>query len=396
MVAARLLHYLRLPLCPAPLILIAIFGILLNLAEHAGLLGVPALAILGSSFLTYGFALLDHVLEGRPEAPVLSYEMAQPLARRPLGTLLLLLCFYFLTDALRPWTGGTVIWMLRILLLAMIPAMVAAMSLSGRFFDGLNPTAVFTIIARIPSAYGFLLIGLAAMWFLAALLARASSPFYASLWQMDSMVPGQVYEAIGAKGSALALCGQMFFMYLWLTSFAWIGGAIYEQRLELDLEVAISPERTAARDQADQERRRDQIWDQIFAQARSGAWANARESLRQVIEESREPLAECRWLYARAADKSDQRLANHLARLTLPRLIAERATGEAVDLVRERLARDQDFRPQTAAQLLTLARLARDAGDRRTARQLLADFDKFFSNDPLQPAAAQLQRELQR
>jgi hypothetical protein len=65
-------------------------------------------------------------------------------------------------------------------------------------------------------------------------------------------------------------------------------------------------------------------------------------------------------------------------------------------LVRERLARNPDFRPQTSAQLLALVRLARDAGDRRLARQLLADFAEYYANDPMQPVAEQLQSELQR
>ncbi len=391
-----LLKYLRVPLHTAPLLAIGVFGVFVSLAEHAGLLGVPALAILGSWFLTYGFALLDHVLDGRPEAPVLSYEMANPLAPRPLGTFLVLLAVYFSTDALRPWFGDALVLSLRLVVLALIPAMVAAMALSGRFSDGLHPGAVFGIIARIPVVYGVLVLGIAAVWFLAALIAQASGNLFASLWHADSLIPGQVYDVLGFKGSLIALFEQMFFMYLWLTTFAVIGGSIYEQRHALGIEVAASPERKAARAAADLERQRDKIWDQVFAQIRIGAWTKARESVRKLIAESRQPVDECRWLYARAAPQADQRLANYLAQLSVPRLIEARATGEAVGLVRERLARNPDFRPQTSAQLLALVRLARDAGDRRLARQLLADFAEYYANDPMQPVAAQLQAELER
>jgi len=392
---AALLLYLRVPLHTAPLLLIAVFGVLLSLAEHAGLLGVPALVILGAWFFTYGFALLDHVLDGRPEAPVLSYEMANPLAPRPLGMFFLLLAFYLLTEASRPWLGGSVVLMLRLALLALIPAMVACMSLSGRFRDGLHPAAVYGIITRIPLAYGLLLLGIAAIWFLAVLSLQASSALFTSLWQIQSLFPGHAYDAIGLKGSLVGVFEQMLLMYLWLTTFALIGGSIYEQRLALGIEVAASPERTAARASAELERQRDQVWDQVFAQVRNGALANARASIAKRVAESRQPLEECRWLYARAAEKPDQRLANYLAQLTLPRLIDTRATGEAVDLTRSRLARNPDFRPHTSAQLLSLVRLARDAGDRRTARQLLADFDKHYANDPLQAMATRLQAELE-
>lgn len=393
---APLLHYLRVPLHTAPLIAIGVFGVFVSLAEHAGLLGVPALAILGSWFLTYGFALLDHVLDGRPEAPVLSYEMANPLAPRPLGMLLVLLAVYFLTDSLRPWLGGALVLSLRLIVLGLVPAMVAAMALSGRFSDGLHPGAVFAIITRIPVVYSLLVFGIAAVWFLAVLIVQASGNLFASLWHADSLIPGQVYEVLGFNGSLIALFEQMIFMYLWLTTFALIGGSIYEQRHELGIEVAVSPERTAARAAADLERQRDKVWDQVFAHVRIGAWTNARESVRKLIAESRQPVDECRWLYARAAAQADQRLANYLAQLSLPRLIETRATGQAVDLVRERIARNPAFRPQTSAQLLALVRLARDAGDRGLARQLLADFDAHYANDPMQPVAAQLQSELQR
>jgi hypothetical protein len=45
---------------------------------------------------------------------------------------------------------------------------------------------------------------------------------------------------------------------------------------------------------------------------------------------------------------------------------------------------------------LRIARIARDGGDRPTARALLRDFQRIFPNDPLQPAADELSRELQR
>jgi hypothetical protein len=210
------------------------------------------------------------------------------------------------------------------------------------------------------------------------------------------LIPGQIYDVLGFNGSLVAMFEQMIFMYLWLTTFALIGGSLYEERLALGIDVAASPERKAARATVDLERQRDKMWDQVFAQVRIGAWTNARESVRKLIAESRQPVDECRWLYARAAAQADQRLANYLAQLSLPRLIETRATGEAVGLVRERLARNPDFRPQTSGQLLALVRLARDAGDRRLARQLLADFAEYYANDPMQPVAEQLQSELQR
>ncbi len=43
-----------------------------------------------------------------------------------------------------------------------------------------------------------------------------------------------------------------------------------------------------------------------------------------------------------------------------------------------------------------MVRIARDGGDRPTARALLRDFQRIFPNDPLQAAADDLTRELER
>ncbi len=115
-----------------------------------------------------------------------------------------------------------------------------------------------------------------------------------------------------------------------------------------------------------------------------------------MIAEAPQPLDECRWLYHSAATFEDPRLANYLAQLLLPMLLTRRATGEVLDIVRARLTVSADFRPQTAAQLLRLVDLACVAGDRATARQLLADLDRHYNADPLADSLALRHIQLQR
>ncbi len=227
-------------------------------------------------------------------------------------------------------------------------------------------------------------------------MLRESSDSLTALWRIESFLPGQILVAIGVKGALTGMVGQVLFMYLWLATFACIGGTIYEHRLELGIEFAETPERKAARVSAEVERQRDKIWDRIFAQVRNGALLDARESVRKLTAESPQPIDECRWLYIRASIWADQRLANYLAQLTLPYLLDTGDTGEALCMVRERLTATEDFRPGTSGQVLRLARLARDAGDRNTARRLLVDFDRHYAKDELRTAAAQLQAELSR
>jgi hypothetical protein len=390
------LHYLTLPLRPPALTLLLLIGVLLTLAEHGGILGLPAIVIFGSWFLKYGFVLLDHVIVGHSTPPLLSAEMVNPLEQRPLWTLLVLVAFYVVTSALEWPLGHLGVLALRLIILALLPAMLAGMSMTGHFIDALNPAVVFGIISRIPTAYVQLLLGMGVVWVIPVLLLHASSDSLAALWHMETLFPGQALNAVGVRGSVIGMLDQTLLMYLWLATIALIGGAIYDHRLDLGIDVAHSPERQAAAAHAEMQRQHDRVWDLVSAQLRNGAVANACESVRQHIAQTAKPIEECRWMYARAAAATDQRLANYVARVMLPYLLDARGAGEALRLVRERLAVNPDFRPRTSEQALRLARLARDSGDRSTARRLLADFDRLYANDPLQPVAAQLQAELQR
>jgi len=100
------LRYLALPFHTTPLLLVAVFSVLLRLAVHAGLLGLPVLLIIGSWFFKYAFVLLDHAAHGRPGAPVLSAEDANPLGEmRPLLYGVGVGVFYMATAALGELTG---------------------------------------------------------------------------------------------------------------------------------------------------------------------------------------------------------------------------------------------------------------------------------------------------
>lgn len=390
-----LLRYLLFPLRAVPLVLIALFSIVLAVATHAGVFGIPALAIVGSWFFKYAFAMLDDIVDGRDEPPVLSYEIINSLQQRPLGMFLLVCAFHSATAALAPWLGATLIGILRLTALAVLPAMIAAMAVTGRFVDALNPVAVIYTIARIPVAYVALLLTIVALWLFPVLMLRSAGDSLAALWRIELFLPAYTLNEIGLRGAWQVWLAQVLFMYLWLTTFACIGGTLYEHRRQLAIDVAHSPERRAERASAELERHRDRIWDRIFAELRGGASANARESVRKLIASSAEPLEDCRWLYARA-NAVDTRLANYIAQLTLPRFLATRATGEALNMARERLAATRDFRPQSGEQALQLAELARAAGDRKTARLLIADFDRHYANDPMAPVAARLAAELER
>jgi hypothetical protein len=264
-----------------------------------------------------------------------------------------------------------------------------------QFVQGLNPVTVVGIVARIPHAYALLLLILGALWYFPVTIALGAADQLAALWQPETFLPGGLAVATGGSSFAVGWLAHVFVMYVWLAMFACTAGMVYEHRTELDFEPAHSPERQAARANAELERQRNKLFDRIFAQLRGGALGNAGTSVRQLVEESSAPLEECRWLYARAS-ASHAALANYIAQLMLPRLLATRATNEALRLVRERLVVDTGFKPASGQELWQVAQLARDGGDRPTARKLLQDFEQVFPNDPVAQSLRQLREELAR
>jgi hypothetical protein len=165
--AAGPLRSLALPFQVAPLVLVATFSLLLQFALKAGLWGIPMLVILVSWFFKYGFMLLDHAAQGRPDAPVLTPEAANPLGEmRPLAYALLIATFYLAPRALGQSTDPSIASALRLVALAALPAIVAVHTISGSWVDALNPRTVIVTIHRLGSGYLFVLLVAAACWWL--------------------------------------------------------------------------------------------------------------------------------------------------------------------------------------------------------------------------------------
>ena len=375
MSVAAILRYLAVPLQMAPLLLIGTFSLLLVIAANAGIAGIPLGLILLSWFSKYSFVLMDRLAEGAVEPPVLSLDMVNPVSeQRPLLMLLLMMGVYFAARAASRWVGAPAGLMLMIVAAAILPAMVAVQGATGTVIQSLNPRTVLGLIWRLRGDYVLILGFIALAWFF-------------SLFVLES-----------AFGGALPLIVRLaLLMYAWLATFSIIGGVLFERRLDIGLEDVDTPESVAhvAADHAPDERLRDRTFDRIYAEWRGGAHANAWQTVQALVGQSQDEMVELRWLYQRAAQWPDGRLADRLARELLPRLLAKRSTGEALDLVRERLRKDPRFRPAGSADLVTLVHLARTSGDRATARLLLQDFSKLYPDDPAQAVVDRLNTQLQ-
>jgi len=138
------------------------------------------------------------------------------------------------------------------------------------------------------------------------------------------------------------------------------------------------------------------LLDRIYAQWRGGSQRNAMETATTEIASSNDPLDDLQWLYQQASQWPDKRLAARLALPLMHRLLNAGRNGEALDIARAHIRLDFKFRPEEGADAIRLARLARDAGDRPTARALLADFADVYPRDPAHTTAALLYRQLER
>lgn len=379
--AMETLKYLLIPLRGAALVLIVSFSILLLLAAHGGLLGLPLALLVVSWFCKYGFALLDRVADGVNEPPVLSYEMINPANEsRPLGLVLVVAIFHVGTDALRASFGDEAVTVLRAAGLLLVPAIIMTQAASG-FVQSLNPLVLLQIIVRVPGSYALVLAVLAGAWWLATMLViwlpATELPF-----SIDIPLPEAVRIGI--------------LMYAWLASFAMLGGVLYVCRHELGFEPSRSPERAAEKVQRERERQIDLLIDRIFAEWRGGAYGNAWRAIQTHLDNSPRPSDELKDLFERASLWPDPRLAYRLAQELIPRLLAARRTGDALNIARRQLQADDKFRPLEGSDTIKLIELARDAGDRRTARLLLTGFNDRYEDDVARRIAGQLAQQLDR
>lgn len=365
-------RYLALPLHAAPLMLVAIFAVLLTLANYAGFFGLAAAFILVSWFLKYAFMVLDHAAQGRSGAPVLDVETANPLGEmRPWIYVALIAAFLSVVAATESLLGPGVATALRVVGLLALPAIVATHAISGSLAEALNPRTAFEMVRRLGSDYLFVLA--------TALVCGAIGRWVA--WE--------------ASGTPLML-RLAIWMLLWLAMFATLGGVIYERRLEIGYEPQHSPERRAASETSDRDRDRARFADRLFHEYRSGSLTNVLATIQERISACGTPIDEYAWMLERASAWPNPKLAHRLAQDLLPLLLAARRNGEALDVVQRRVSADPGFRPATAGQTITAALLARSAGNTALARLLVSDFEARFPDDPTPGSVEQLRQLLQR
>jgi hypothetical protein len=346
-------HYVLFPFKGGALALWVIFTFGFDVAFHAGLMGIPLALALVSWFFKYCFALLDSIVTGADEPPVLSVEMINPLdEQRPLGQALLITGGVFLTLGVSHSAGVVLGWMCGALLLALLPASIATMGLTSNLVRAAWPPDLWSVVRGIGQRDYLILI---------------------------SAIPGlavvlDMVQHFGAPWLVSLALAQLFL----LLTFALVGSALHEHRLELGIEYRTLKERIAERDERELESERNRVLDHAYMKFRVGkplegwqeiqTWLDSRRAgvdpTDRILTEHRAVLATtARWEDARAADK----LTNDLVEL----YFARRETGRALEVVEDRVASNPNYRPKNEAHAIRLAELATAAGKRTLRRQLM-------------------------
>jgi hypothetical protein len=352
-------RYLLVPFHGTPLVLVATFSVGLLVASKAGFMGIPLGLLLLSWFFKYGFVVLDSIVAGDDEPPVLSMEMVNPISeQRPLALALLIIAEGMLVVALQKYAGLAAGLCAVLVLTWALPANIAVLGITRNPFQAIWPPTLFALIRALGRDY-FLLNGV---------MLVAAGIFY---WML-----------VHAVSTGLALVGMQL---IYLLTFALVGGALFEHRLELGIESKTRQERMAERDTREHAAERARMLDRAYSGFRVRkpleGWQEIESWLRRYGQEApREGqaersgdsplLVEYRAVLEAASKWDDVRAADRLANDLVGLLLARRANGEVLSVVEGRLGTNPQFQVLPPAQAIRVAELAGAAGKRPLQRRV--------------------------
>jgi hypothetical protein len=244
------LRIIKVPLHPVILALVGVTSVLMTICLWGAFnSAVYALGYMGAGFVQlwvfkYCYVLVERLADGAPEPPVLDTDMLSPFEIRPWIQLGLLAgggwaCFFL---------GGTAGAVLAIALVLWIPASIAILGIGERPWEALNPVMILRVVRGLGAHYFVLL---AAMG-LGVLLLIA-------IWRIDLLLI--------LKVAAL----------LWyeIAFFALVAGLMHARRHQIGYEPSRSPERAAAREEAERVGLRAKMLDDVFMSVRIGKHVDA-------------------------------------------------------------------------------------------------------------------------
>lgn len=346
-----------------------VFAFLLVMAAKARLVGLPLALLVTSWFFKYAYIVFDHTVRGFDEPPTLDIQMMNPIdEQRPLAQVVILGLIGYAVYLTYSRFGTSAAVGLAGVCLFFLPASVAILGLESNILKAAYPVYWFSLVRGLGILYGAVLLVIVAY----ALALKL-------LWTFDLWLPVEL--VVG--------------MFAVLSVFSFLGGTLYERRHELNIETWVSPERTAALAEKQTQRENDQIVHEAYGLMRAASHIKSFQMLEDWLKSRGNTPEDYRWLCERTVSWDDPRYVTRLTEEYVARLLTLKRSGEALDVVAQRMNLDPTFRPKSAADTLNIAQLAaRGGGASRLARILLSDFAARFAGDPLVTTAVALQDHL--
>jgi hypothetical protein len=249
------LRVLLVPFHPTNLLTVGVFAFLVTLCLKLGFYGWFIVLFLQIWVFKYCYVLIQHLADGASEPPVMDTDMLSPTEVRP-----------WIQGALMFWgavlchqIGGNAGFALGALMLAVFPATVAILGVGEQPWQAVNPVSWYRVIRGLGPYYVLLLLALVACAGIAALLNRLN------LWL--------IVEA---------------FVALWceVAFFCLVGTSVFVRRKQLGHEPSRSPERTAARAEAERLKIRAKMVDDVFQLVRIGKHVDATAPLAHWLRDT--------------------------------------------------------------------------------------------------------------
>lgn len=349
-------RYLLYPFRSTALVLVITFTLGWIVVLKARLAGVLLGLVLLSWFFKYCFILLDAIIAGATEPPVLSIEMVNPVdEQRPLAQALLIAGGAVLAFELGKLTFPALGWLLGLLLLLALPASIAVLGMSSNIVRAAWPPELLSVIHALGRAYVALLVSIAVVILLVWAIVSIDAPFWLA-----------------------TAATQLGFLVI----FALVGGALREHRLELGIEYRSPGEWLSERDERTRISERARVMDHAYSKFRVGkpleGWQEIQSWLNlhgRAADSTDKLLLEHRAVLTTAAGWDDVRPADRLTDDLVELYLARRETGRALEVVEERLSSNSRYRPKNPIHATRLAELAAAAGKRSLRRQLTGPLD---------------------
>jgi pentatricopeptide repeat protein len=342
------LRVLLVPFTPTSLLLVGTFSVFMAFFEFAGLYGIIGTLFLQIWVLKYGYVLIEHLADGATEPPVMSTDTLSPFESRPWMQLGIIgigtwLCYQL---------GGAAGVVLAIFLLLLLPASIAALGIGETVAQAMNPLTLLRVARGLGPYYVAILLSIPVYLGILALLERIG------VWSIVSL-------------AARLICEISFFSL--------IGGCLYLSRKRLGYEPSRSPERTAAREEAERLKLRAKMLDDVFQLVRLGKHVDATRPLAHWLGELDETLLVRDSLYVtEQAARWDYPASLNTIASTLIRNLLRAGRADAALSVFELLrARTATLTLDSAPDLRTLIEYAEGAGREELAQSMRLETPVF-------------------